>query len=881
MKKNYLVFGLIRPLLIFCFFLIMKSNSNAQIIIGDDSQNESNLIQLRSSYTDAQIRYLLSKEIIANISKRKQSFIRNQKDLVDYNFVEYYKDNGEVGFKNKEGEVIIRANFDRVNKFYFNDKNNLKITDVRKKNISRLINEKGKYVTDDEFTFINYFGFNKFYRLYSQSQLVTDKSKWGILDYYGKILTEPNFQKIVLVATLMDSISSEIKSFIGIINNKIGSYEFSDIENNEPLIKILQEPEYEKFYDLTGQLIEIQINSIDDNFSKPSNFFYEPSIYTQKKGNKYNLYCRSCTGKSFFDTESYDSIAPIEVLIDDNQTQIELLLRVKKQNKWGIVNLNGKYQVENEYDMILPFKNGFADIFKNNKKGILNKNGKVLLSPVYDEINQLTRDFKLVKSTTKSGLVDNAYEIIVTPDEDVEINLRRQFIYIKKAGKYGLITPGGNYIKPVYDSISSFGPNSTAYVFQNKMQGIIDSEGKFIVPMAFKSIEQFAYQLYKVFDGRYFGLYSMTGQKKSETEFDEITLLEGGKYLKTRKDINLGLLENGSCNILFSPFLQKIETLTNNTFIVYKQGKYGLYKNEKNPIIPIEFDSITLAGNDDYVIVRNQNKYQVAKINPYEIISSKYDLINQFQDGYSTVKLNSKWGAINQKGDLFIPVMYDTCFTFIDDKASVKLGTKVFFVNKKNEIFYNNYQGQKLSEISNGSQDALTVVVDTYRKLLRYSMSTNTLTTSNYSKVFTSNLKDVKNALKEVLGGELTERQKFELDDTIKVINKEFITSLNSQGNYAVCRICGDRFTHEGYSSKINNKSIVIWEGKYGKIVETPMYAERYNPSGSRLGDFLGNSYEKSFNNDNKPKLTKKNQADYCSSLCAQEGALKGRISRY
>jgi hypothetical protein len=707
----------------------------------------------------------------------------------------------------------------------------------------------------------------------------------GILDYSGQVLTEPKFQGILQIATLEDSIETEVKSFIGIINGKVGSYEYSISENNTSVVKTLQLPEYENYYELTGKIIEFEIKIAKHHkeffFFNPLTFFYEPSIYVQKKLNNYNIYCRSCSGKSFFDSESYDSIAPVEVLIEDNQAQVELLLRVKKQNKWGIVNLNGKYQVENKYDMILPFKNGFAEIFNNNKKGILNKNGKVLLNPVYDEINQLTRDIKLVKSTSKYGLVNNAYEVIVIPEEDVEINLRQPFIYIKKAGKYGLITPGGNYIKPVYDSIGSFGPTSTAYVFQNKMQGIIDSQGKFIVPMAFKSIEQFAYQLYKVFDGRYFGLYSMSGQKKSETEFDEITLLEGGKYLKTRKEGNVGLLENGSCNVLFSPIFQKIENFSNNTFIVSKQGKYGIYKNENNPIIPVEFDSLTIGGNDDYVIIGNQNKFQLAKLNPFVIISSNYDFINQFKDGYSTIMLNSKWGAINQKGDLFIPVMYDTCFVFIDDKASVKLGTKIFFINKKNEIFYNNYQGQKLSEISDGSQNALTVVVDTYRKLLNYSISTNTLNSSNHTKVFASNSMDIKNALKKVLGGELTEKQKFELEDTIKIINNEFISSLKSQGDYAVCRLCGDRFTHEGYSAKMSDEIIVIWEGKYGNLVETPMYAERYNPSGSRLGDFLGNSYEKSFNNDYKPKITKKSQADYCSSLCAQKGALKGWVSRY
>ncbi|MEY5044829.1 MAG: hypothetical protein RL713_54, partial [Bacteroidota bacterium] len=108
-------------------------NSYAQILIGDANGNENYYKKLKSSYSDAQIKYLMSKEIIPNISERMQVFMRNQKDLIDYNFIQFQKDNGEIGFKNKEGDVVIRPKFDVANNFYINDKNNLKITIVRKK----------------------------------------------------------------------------------------------------------------------------------------------------------------------------------------------------------------------------------------------------------------------------------------------------------------------------------------------------------------------------------------------------------------------------------------------------------------------------------------------------------------------------------------------------------------------------------------------------------------------------------------------------------------------------------------------------------------------------------------------------------------------------
>src|SRR5688572_15715603 len=41
------------------------------------------------------------------------------------------------------------------------------------------------------------------------------------------------------------------------------------------------------------------------------------------------------------------------------------------------------------------------------------------------------------------------------------------------------------------------------------------------------------------------------------------------------------------------------------------------------------------------------------------IIPAKYDEVNGFYKGYAGVKLNSKWGIIDQKGNPVVPIKYD------------------------------------------------------------------------------------------------------------------------------------------------------------------------------------------------------------------------------
>ena len=50
-----------------------------------------------------------------------------------------------------------------------------------------------------------------------------------------------------------------------------------------------------------------------------------------------------------------------------------------------------------------------------------------------------------------------------------------------------------------------------------------------------------------------------------------------------------------------------------------------------------------------------------------------YDKINQFYDnGLAAVEVDSKYGFINTKGELVIPLMYDYAFGFSDGLAEVK-----------------------------------------------------------------------------------------------------------------------------------------------------------------------------------------------------------------
>jgi mRNA-degrading endonuclease HigB of HigAB toxin-antitoxin module len=63
--------------------------------------------------------------------------------------------------------------------------------------------------------------------------------------------------------------------------------------------------------------------------------------------------------------------------------------------------------------------------------------------------------------------------------------------------------------------------------------------------------------------------------------------------------------------------------------------------------------------NDIHKLASNTNYTRTAiDINGNEICEIKYDYVWDFENGYTIVNLNNKWGAINEQGEEIINIKY-------------------------------------------------------------------------------------------------------------------------------------------------------------------------------------------------------------------------------
>ena len=67
---------------------------------------------------------------------------------------------------------------------------------------------------------------------------------------------------------------------------------------------------------------------------------------------------------------------------------------------------------------------------------------------------------------------------------------------------------------------------------------------------------------------------------------------------------------------------------------------------------------------------------------------SKYNYVGEFSEGFINVKLNDKYGFVDQQGKEVVPLKYDDAFSFHEGLARVKLNGKKGYVDKEGHEYW-------------------------------------------------------------------------------------------------------------------------------------------------------------------------------------------------
>lgn len=154
--------------------------------------------------------------------------------------------------------------------------------------------------------------------------------------------------------------------------------------------------------------------------------------------------------------------------------------------KWGYVDIKTKkVAIKPQFEASGKFYEGIAPVKLNGKWGVIDKEGKFVINPQYENflVNDLTYRFQVftngiasVEKNGKWGAIDKSGKVVVDFKYDCGRIFINEMACVEKNGKYGYIdTKGKEIIKPQYDDANYFNKN-VALVSKNGIYYLIDKE---------------------------------------------------------------------------------------------------------------------------------------------------------------------------------------------------------------------------------------------------------------------------------------------------------------------------------------------------------------------------------------------------------------------
>ena len=323
--------------------------------------------------------------------------------------------NGKYGYVNSHGEIVIKPQFDKANKF----QNGLGLVTIEAKNISDTpghydyimgkqgyVDKTGKFVIPP----------GKYYLAEDFSEGlagvgVNDCKKdycYGYIDTTGKVVIEPQFQTV--------GEFHEGTADVRMPNDKWGVIDKTG--------KFIIPPIYDgvfPFFESVGiALIDSNPKNLKLSEMKVSKV---QSLFFDKKGRiiarvPFLVFGVFGEGLVTFITEKGMGFVDktgkivIEPIFRSAFRFSEGLCPARIEKKWGYIDKTGKFIIEPIYDQAFEFSNGLARVMLNGKTGFVDKTGKFIIQPQAWDISNFENELAFFRNGYISGYLDKSGEVV-------------------------------------------------------------------------------------------------------------------------------------------------------------------------------------------------------------------------------------------------------------------------------------------------------------------------------------------------------------------------------------------------------------------------------------------------------------------------------------
>ncbi|MBM0654623.1 WG repeat-containing protein [Capnocytophaga genosp. AHN8471] len=228
-------------------------------------------------------------------------------------------------------------------------------------------------------------------------------------------------------------------------------------------------------------------------------------------------------------------------------------------------------------------------------------------------------------------------------------------VKVRKNHKFGLVDHNGKELIPVeYEDIESDIPlyenteNKVSYLASSRLwakkegkYGYLDEYGAVVIPFIYDGVKTFSGFMAAVKKGDKWGFINAAGEEKLPFIYDEAEVFYQGKWLSS---------------ILC---------------LVKKDGKWGYINTKGIVIIPFAYDELDDFGTDDYCAAKKNGKWGYIDKNNKVIIPFIYDEVEDSDLKYIRVVKDGKEGIIDFNRKTVIPIDFYVINLLGDDAMRI------------------------------------------------------------------------------------------------------------------------------------------------------------------------------------------------------------------
>ena len=339
----------------------------------------------------------------------------------------------------------------------------------------------------------------------------------------------------------------------------------------------------------------------------------------------------------------------------------ENILKVQKDGKYGLINLEGKEILACNYDEINSLKGtkGVVTTLKDSKLGLADSVGNIIIENNYSEIKSLTNKYEngfIVKDENgKYGVIKYNKTIALENKYDDIKNIYGNSMYVvKEADSWKVIDEEQKIIlENGFSDIKFINADNIIYIKDGKY-GVVNALGQELIGNQYEELK-YAYSgmLIAKKDGKY-GMINTDNETKLDFIYSNIKYIENADIIQAQKDNIQSDLLNRNLEVKATGILSEIN-IEDKYIKVRENDEYKYYnfklENKNNTEI--------LIGKTLY-LSKKGGKYGYVDQNGIVVVDYIYDdATEQNNYGYVAVKKDGKWGALDQKGKVEVEPTYE------------------------------------------------------------------------------------------------------------------------------------------------------------------------------------------------------------------------------